>query len=407
MNLIRLKHLVSTRITTGASESAGDYSADDTRYIRISDFDGNGNIREEVKVSIPNSKAENYLLNENDILIAVTGGTVGKSMIFNLSEKSAYAGYLARIRTNKKLNYKYLWYFLNSPLFEKWRRESINISTIENISAGKYANLPVYYQNIENQLVIVEKLDKSFLKIKQLIYNQQHQIEKLKEYKQSLISKFFNRFVYDLIECKNEISDDASPLHHFCEVVRGNTGFKKDELIEEGEFVGLQYGKIYQTDVVDSLYNYYVDSKFFKENQVVEKGDVILISTSETIEDLGHVCFYNRDKLGLLGGEQFVLKPNQEILNGKFLYYCTIEFSKYIKKYCTGLKVYRFNSTHLKNIYISAPDIDEQKRVVNHLDKKMFEIDSLLNIKETKIKKLIDYKQSLIYEYVTGKKSVV
>ncbi len=91
---------------------------------------------------------------------------------------------------------------------------------------------------------------------------------------------------------------------------------------------------------------------------------------------------------------------------GKFLYYCAVEFSKYIKKYCTGLKVYRFNSTHLKNIYINLPSIHVQEKIVRLLDKKIIEINSLLDIKQNKIDKLNDYKKSLIYEYVTGKKEV-
>lgn len=187
MNSIRLKYLVSERITTGASESANDFNPQETRYIRISDFDENGNIRDDVKASIPNDKAEKYLLKKNDILIAVTGGTVGKSMIFRLSERAAYAGYLARIRTNEKLYYKYLYYFLNSPLFDKWRKESINVATIENISAGKYAELPVCYYNIDKQFKIVKKIDEKLKYVEKLIINLHKQIETLNEYKQSVI----------------------------------------------------------------------------------------------------------------------------------------------------------------------------------------------------------------------------
>ena len=52
------------------------------------------------------------------------------------------------------------------------------------------------------------------------------------------------------------------------------------------------------------------------------------------------------------------------------------------------------------------PPISEQKQIVEYLDKKCAEIDTLISIKQQKIEKLNEYKKSLIYEYVTGKKEV-
>ena len=55
---------------------------------------------------------------------------------------------------------------------------------------------------------------------------------------------------------------------------------------------------------------------------------------------------------------------------------------------------------------IYLPSIDEQKQIATFLDTKCSQIDSLISIKEKKIEELKDYKKSLIYEYVTGKKRV-
>jgi type I restriction enzyme S subunit len=274
------------------------------------------------------------------------------------------------------------------------------------LNAKDLLNLIVPVPPILEQKAISLTIDTKVDKIDQLITNQQQQIEKLKEYKQSLVSSMIDKYVTDRQENIDYLNDNYSPLNYLAKIVRGNTGFKKDELLDDGLYIGLQYGKTYKTETVDSTYNYYVDSKFYKEDQIVIKGDVILISTSETVEDLGHACYYDRGEIGLLGGEQFVLKPNVDSVNGKFLYYCTVEFSKYIRKYCTGLKVYRFNSNHLKNISINLPSFDEQERIINILDKKNYEINLLIEIKQKKIEKLEDYKKSLIYEYVTGKKEV-
>jgi type I restriction enzyme S subunit len=168
-------------------------------------------------------------------------------------------------------------------------------------------------------------------------------------------------------------------------IVRGNTGFKKDELLRDGEYVALQYGKTYKVDEVNNKFNFFVNSGFYKKSQTVNHGDTILISTSETIEDLGHSCFYNRDDLGLLGGEQLLFKPNNKLLSKKYLYYYSKKFSLELRKYATGLKVFRFNSDDLKQISIAIPQLEEQKAIAQYLDTKTQAIDKKVELLEQKI----------------------
>lgn len=60
----------------------------------------------------------------------------------------------------------------------------------------------------------------------------------------------------------------------------------------------------------------------------------------------------------------------------------------------------------VKNIYIALPSVDEQTVIADYLDAKCAEIDSLISDKQKQLTLLEDYKKSLIYEYVTGKKEV-
>ena len=61
----------------------------------------------------------------------------------------------------------------------------------------------------------------------------------------------------------------------------------------------------------------------------------------------------------------------------------------------------------LKNLVVLLPPIDEQHSIASYLDTKCSEIDALITLKQAKIEELKEYKKSLIYEYVTGKKEVV
>lgn len=183
-------------------------------------------------------------------------------------------------------------------------------------------------------------------------------------------------------------------------IIRGNTSFKKDELLDNGEYVALQYGKTYKVDEVNNSFNFFVNSEFYKSSQIVQSGDTILISTSETIEDLGHSCFYNRDDLGLLGGEQILLKPNTKLVNEKYLYFFSNFFCGELKKYATGLKVFRFNIDDLKNIFIAIPSLKEQTQIVNYLDTKTQAIDKKINLLIQKANFYKEYRKSVINETV-------
>ena len=178
-------------------------------------------------------------------------------------------------------------------------------------------------------------------------------------------------------------------------IIRGNTGFKKDELLDKGKYVALQYGKTYKVDEVNETFKFYVNDEFYKLSQVVHGGDTILISTSETIDDLGHSCFYNRDDLGLIGGEQILLKPYTKFAFGKYLYYSSVIFCNDLKKYATGLKVFRFSIDDLKNIFISLPSLQEQQTIANYLDKATAKIDTLIE-KQTKLIELLKEKRQAV-----------
>ena len=60
----------------------------------------------------------------------------------------------------------------------------------------------------------------------------------------------------------------------------------------------------------------------------------------------------------------------------------------------------------MKNILISVPPLDEQQRIADYLDSKCAEIDSIIAEKKQQIETIEEYKKSLIFEYVTGKKEV-
>lgn len=221
----------------------------------------------------------------------------------------------------------------------------------------------------EEQTAIARFLDYKLAKINRFIQKKKQLIKLLNEQKAAIINQAVTKGLDPSAKMKDsgiewlgEIPEhwNTIKLSAVCGFVRGNSSFQKDELLSEGKYVALQYGKTYKVDEVDEKYQFYVKDEFYKDSQVVKYGDIIIISTSETVEDLGHSVFYNRLDIGLLGGEQILLRPKEEIVNGKYLCYSSKVFAKELRKYATGVKVYRFNIDDLKTIYISVPPFQEQ-----------------------------------------------
>ncbi len=94
--------------------------------------------------------------------------------------------------------------------------------------------------------------------------------------------------------------------------------------------------------------------------------------------------------------------------NVRFLKYVIERFvlQGYIDFVCNKATIPHFTKDKLSQVPFAFPTIEEQSQIADYLDRKYNEIDSLISIKEKKIEKLKDYKKSLIYEYVTGKKRV-
>jgi len=190
-------------------------------------------------------------------------------------------------------------------------------------------------------------------------------------------------------------------LFGICNFVRGNSTFEKNDLLSNGKYVALQYGKTYKVEEVNEEFEFYVNKEFYKSSQTVDFGDVIFVSTSETTEDLGHSVFYNRKDIGLLGGEQILLKPNKNILDGKYLFYTSKVIGKQLNKFATGIKVFRFDIYDLKTFYIPLPPVPEQKAIADYLDKACARIDRIIAIKEEQLRKIEGYYISVRHKLIT------
>ena len=186
----RLKFLLTQKLEYGANEVANDDDPDMPRYIRITDIDEAGNLRDDTFKSLPIEIARPYLLKDKDILLARSGATVGKTFIYRGEwGDAAYAGYMIRARCKAtKLLPDFLAYFTQSPGYWQWIASNQIQATIQNVSAEKYAGLSLSLPAPHEQRAIADFLDRETAKIDALVAKKRELIERLKEKRAALIT---------------------------------------------------------------------------------------------------------------------------------------------------------------------------------------------------------------------------
>lgn len=186
----RLKFVLASPLKYGANESA---ELDDPalpRYIRITDIDEQGNLREDTFKSLPEEAARPYLLEDGDLLLARSGATVGKTFLYHKDwGKAAYAGYLIRARFDgKKCLSRFATYMTQSREYWGWLGSSFIQATIQNVSAEKYANFVMPCPPINEQQEAVAFLDSETSKLDSLCATVELAVERFREYRAALIT---------------------------------------------------------------------------------------------------------------------------------------------------------------------------------------------------------------------------
>jgi restriction endonuclease S subunit len=186
----RLKFLSNENLQYGANESAEMDDRDSPRFIRITDVKHDGTLRDDTFRSLPEEIAEPFLLSTGDVLLARSGATVGKSFIYSDTwGRAAYAGYLIRFRANMEIiNANFAYYYFQTSIFWANINSTLIQSTIQNFSAEKYANILLPVPPIAEQLEINTYLNKVLKKLDGMELKAKNVIEKLEEYRSSLIT---------------------------------------------------------------------------------------------------------------------------------------------------------------------------------------------------------------------------
>lgn len=155
--VVKLNSLLKEPPQYGANEAATNGNPKtDVRYVRITDIDEFGNLKNDVWKTATYVD-EKYLLNDKDILFARSGATAGKTFIYDENiGKAIFAGYLIRFRIDEtKANPSFVFYYTQLKRYSDWLKLIQRPSGQPNINAEEFKSfeIPLPPLSIQNQIV--------------------------------------------------------------------------------------------------------------------------------------------------------------------------------------------------------------------------------------------------------------
>lgn len=307
------------------------------------------------------------------------------------------------------------YYYVISVFTEQFELVSFG-TTFKEISANAFANFQLPFPIYEEQIKISSFLDKKCAELDNVLEKTRASIEEYKKLMQAVITQAVTKGIRgdrkmrdSGIEWIGEIPEDwyVKRLRYLGRCQNGIS--KSSEYFGEG-YPFVSYGDVYRNyQLPEMVTGLIMSTDSDRENYSVIRGDVFFTRTSETIEEVGFssVCL-KTIKYATFAGFVIRFRPHgNELLPeySKYYFRSNIHRRFFVKEMNLVTRA-SLGQELLKKLPVILPSLEEQEEIVNYLDQKCSAIDELIAKKEQYLSEIENYKKSLIYEYVTGKKEV-
>lgn len=343
---------------------------------------------------------------ENDI-VTVHTGYIGTSAIIREDFIGSVGFATIQSRPNLNIiNERYLCWFYNSPFFIKQCMLHNTGDGRQNLNLYDFVDFYVYQPPLEEQQQIANFLDTKCSEIDATAEDIQKEITLLEDYKKSLVYNVISNGInHSIYSTENDEVWGNLPqgwklvdIKYLFEIVKRIAGKEGYDVLSVTQ-KGLKIKDITSGDgqLADNYYGY----QFVHPTDYVMNHMDLLTGWVDCSELFG------------------VTSPDYRVFRlidrsaHNLIYYKYVMQCCYMNKifYSLGQGVsnlgrWRLQTSSFNNFKVPVPPKDEQDEIADFLDSKCSEIDSLIADKKRQLDILADYKKSLIYEYVTGKKEV-
>lgn len=349
---------------------------------------------------------DRYTFDGEGILVAGDGAGAGR--IFH----HVYGKYAVHQRVYRLSHFAgnadFIYYYL-SNLFPHEMDKGSAQSTVPSMRLPMLLNFPLFLPSKKEQEKIAGFLYSQCSEIDAISADIQKEIETLEQYKRSVITEAVTKGLNPDVEMKDsgvawcpQIPSNwqyTNPKGLFG--LRTDRAFRNDRQLTASQ----EYGIVYQDEYMETTGNKVVTvTKDFSILKHVEPDDFVI-----SMRSFQGGLEYS-DKRGCISSAYVMLIPNKELVYAPF-YRWFFKSSKYINALQSTSNLVRDGQAMRYANFVKVPlfivPIEEQKAIASYLDEKIEKVNSILAAKKKQLEILSNYKKSLVYEYVTGKKEVL
>lgn len=362
---------------------------------------------------------QQFFVKSGDIIFPIVG-SLGRAMVVNENMPIGIINQrLAKFRlsSNEIVSPFFMRLFGESDFFQTYIELTCRGSIIVNLTKMILHDMPVPIPPIKEQQQIANFLDTKCSEIDATAEDIQKEISLLEDYKKSVITEAVTKGLNPDAEMKDsgiewigEIPKDWKVVRlEFLSWVRarlGWKGLKADEYVDEG-YPFLSAFNIQDSKIKWEPLNFITKERFDESPEIMLAcGDVLLLKDGAGVGKCARID--NLPKGDSTVNSSLAVITCFDNLNYRYLYYSfnSSFFSNLINLKLNGMGVPHLTQEELRKFIVLLPCVKEQQQIADYLDTKCSEIDTLIADKKRQLDILADYKKSLIYEYVTGKKEV-
>lgn len=347
------------------------------------------------------------LIRKNDFVINSRSDRRGSCGISEYEGSCSLINTVLKPQTNMCNRY-YGFVFKSDSFADEYYRWGHGI--VDDLWSTKWIDMKSIYipaPDIVEQERIADYLDAKCSKIDEIIEKQQAIIEKLKEYKLHLIQETVTKGLDRNAELREsgEIWIGKVPKHWAVLKLKSHTRMitpmrdKPEDLSGDIPWVRIED---YNGKYIDSSREGFgVSEQTVKEMnlKVYPVGSILCTSSC----DLGKCAIV---ATSLVSNQRFINIVPDKDTSSDYLYYVMLSNADRMNHLSTGTIQANLSRVAFEHLLIQFPPLEEQKEIARYLDHKVEVIDSTIMGKEKLVEKFREYKKSLIYEVVTGKKEV-
>ena len=348
--------------------------------------------------------SNNYTFDNEAVLMAGDGVGAGKVFHYVNGKYGCHQRVYSMSDFNEVVG-KYLYYYLQENFYKKIE-ESNAKSTVDSVRLPMLKDFPVVFPDVYQQKEIVSYLNSKCANIDEVIKKQQTIIEKLKEYKLSIITEAVIRGLDKKIELEDSGNKYLGQVPSHWSVVKfGRIATIKSNLVSPVEYQ--DYPQI-SPDNIDKGsgkllgYNTVEESGVISWNHLFYTGQIIYSKIRPLLDKVIIAPFD-----GLCSADMY---PIETDCNKYFIVFVIL--SAYFHAQValvteTRVKMPKINQNELSSIVVAIPPVNEQNQIAEYLRHKCRKVDKIIEQRGKIIETLQKYKKSIVYEMVTGKREVL